>query len=324
MGSGRQGDGSGSRVSRVCTEAVPAADRFDFWRSLFDPVQIDLPDPARADGFRGEYATCVGSDGVVLTDLRCEATLSVFPKDPAEHVLLSGLVAGDMAARDGGDRSALARPGRLQLMDPSGGELVSAGHWNIYLALPRAMASDFLGRCEPGVLDLAPTPLAGLLWSHMQGIAAHGDAMSEEEVAAAMQAATAMACVVLRQTARDLVSAPPADGNAATILAARQFISAHRHRPRLTADHVAQAVNCSRSHLYRIFASRGLSVADALRDSRLVHGRDLLNDGHEVGDVALACGYADASSFGKAFRRRFGLSPRDARALGAHARAEVG
>jgi AraC-like DNA-binding protein len=35
----------------------------------------------------------------------------------------------------------------------------------------------------------------------------------------------------------------------------------------------------------------------------------------DIGDVSLRCGYADLSAFGKAFRRRFGISPRDWRAM---------
>lgn len=310
MGEDQRGAGWTPRLSRIDTRTVAPDQRFDLWRSLFQPVHIDLPDPTRANDFQGRCAACIGTDGVLLTELQCDATVSAFPRAQADHVLLSGLVAGDLAARDGGDNRMRAHSGRLHLMDPSGGgELVSGGHWNIYLAMPRAMVADALGRPSIGVSDLPDTPLAGLLWSHMQGIIRHGDAMSGEETTAAMQAASAMALVVLRQMGRGTLQSDTADTEADTLLAAQQFMTAHRHRPRLTVDHVARAVGCSRARLYRVFAARGLSVADQLRDSRLIHGRILLADGQEVGDVALACGYADASSFGKAFRRRFGMPP---------------
>jgi len=61
-----------------------------------------------------------------------------------------------------------------------------------------------------------------------------------------------------------------------------------------------------------VFATQQLAVSGYLRDVRLEHAAALLRTakgGVSIGNTALACGYADLSAFGKAFRARFGASP---------------
>lgn len=67
-----------------------------------------------------------------------------------------------------------------------------------------------------------------------------------------------------------------------------------------------------RAGLYRMFERRGLAVADRIRIARLNHACALMRDPTlDIGEVALRCGDADLSAFGKAFGRRFGMTPRD-------------
>jgi AraC-like DNA-binding protein len=106
-------------------------------------------------------------------------------------------------------------------------------------------------------------------------------------------------------------------GREAHLAAAKLYLEAHCGIPDLTAERVAQALHCSRSQLYRLFAESGLSVGGYLRDLRLDRAAMLLqtaNSDVSVGSIALGCGYTDLSAFGKAFRARFGASPSEWRA----------
>jgi AraC-like DNA-binding protein len=139
--------------------------------------------------------------------------------------------------------------------------------------------------------------------------------MDAEESAAAMAAMSGVALACLGRFARerrDDAADPAEAADEALVAAARAFIAAHGDSPHLTAALVAAAIGCSRTRLFGVFQARGLSVADAIRTARLGHARALLRDGAlDIGEVALRCGYSDGSAFGKAFRRAFGLSPRD-------------
>ena len=71
------------------------------------------------------------------------------------------------------------------------------------------------------------------------------------------------------------------------------------------------ALGCSRAQLYRAFNQHHDSIADHLRRLRLKAACALLARGSEnrIGQIAFDCGYTDPAAFGKAFRRRYGVSP---------------
>ncbi len=71
-------------------------------------------------------------------------------------------------------------------------------------------------------------------------------------------------------------------------------------------------------HFHRIFAMHmGESVASYVRRVRLERaGRKLRMGAVDITEVALAAGYDTHAAFGKAFKRQFGLSPSEFRALG--------
>ena len=67
--------------------------------------------------------------------------------------------------------------------------------------------------------------------------------------------------------------------------------------------------------LHNLFRDDGRTVSQYLKVARLERARELLQRRHapdvSVTDVALACGYSNMSQFSTAFRRAFGLTPRD-------------
>lgn len=88
------------------------------------------------------------------------------------------------------------------------------------------------------------------------------------------------------------------------------YIQAH-FREKVTLDQVAQAASVSRNTCLNAFRRvLGLSPIEYLINQRLEHALHLLltND-LPVAQVAETCGFGDASYFGKAFRKKTGLSP---------------
>ena len=105
---------------------------------------------------------------------------------------------------------------------------------------------------------------------------------------------------------------------AAQMLIRRQLTSHH-----LNPELIARQLNCSRAHLYRVFAARGESVAKYLRELRLQRAHELLEllellagdniRKQQIGDIAYRCGFEDPVHFARMFRQRFGLTPRRVR-----------
>ena len=87
--------------------------------------------------------------------------------------------------------------------------------------------------------------------------------------------------------------------------------------PRLDVATLARAVGVSRSRLYDAFAERG-GVASAIRDARLERVRLHLGAPaarhRTLQEIAFGCGFTEYATFTRAFRRRFGIPPNDARA----------
>lgn len=85
----------------------------------------------------------------------------------------------------------------------------------------------------------------------------------------------------------------------------------------VTVPDLAARHGISVDTLERAFrAELGVSPGRFLRQLRLQHGRALLeHSGLPVREVAQACGYADQSTFTRAFRGEFGMTPLEVRAL---------
>lgn len=90
------------------------------------------------------------------------------------------------------------------------------------------------------------------------------------------------------------------------------YIDAHQD-VRLHLDEVARAAGMSVSALQRLFhAAQGTSVLEFARTRRLQRAREALAAGHvTVTEAALAAGYTSPANFATAFKRQFGLSPKD-------------
>lgn len=112
---------------------------------------------------------------------------------------------------------------------------------------------------------------------------------------------------------------PPAKQNTyeTRILRVIDHIHDHATEP-LSLDDLADVACFSRFHFHRVFRGMtGQTVAEAIRNARLNRATGMLRAEHSVAEVALACGYMDATSFSRAFSTAFGIPP--ARFREAHA-----
>ncbi len=94
----------------------------------------------------------------------------------------------------------------------------------------------------------------------------------------------------------------------------RDFVVAHLDRD-LTIDLIAAEVGASASTIQRHFKEQsGMTIFDFVRQSRLEAARAaLVHDGIQVSRAAHLAGYNNISSFTTAFRKAYGMTPKQVR-----------
>jgi len=133
----------------------------------------------------------------------------------------------------------------------------------------------------------------------------------------------AAACLAPSRARREMAAATI---DASLLLRARAHIEGRLADEALSPDSVALALGLSRSALYRVFAPLG-GVSGYIQARRLAKVKALLADpreGRRISELAYLHGFADEAHFSRAFRRTFGISPREWRAERGGARASAG
>lgn len=116
-----------------------------------------------------------------------------------------------------------------------------------------------------------------------------------------------------------LGDAPGLDGSIKSerLRQARTCIESNIGNPLLNPERVAAACQMSVRALHYLFKGTGQSVSDYIWERRLQRCREALQMPAQrrltVTEIALAAGFNSMSHFSSAFRRRFGVTPSDAR-----------
>lgn len=99
--------------------------------------------------------------------------------------------------------------------------------------------------------------------------------------------------------------------------AVKKYVRNHTDAP-LNRHVLAQLAGFSVPQLHRVFAAtEGECIASYVRRVRLERAAQKLRAGAvDISEVALAAGYHTHAAFGKAFKRQYGMSPAEFRALG--------
>lgn len=88
----------------------------------------------------------------------------------------------------------------------------------------------------------------------------------------------------------------------------------------LSIDGVAKRCGISPQYVRKLFRAEGTTFTDFVRNERLKRAWRRLTDPRcsrwSITAVALECGFADLSYFNRLFRRRYGMTPSDAKVLG--------
>lgn len=149
----------------------------------------------------------------------------------------------------------------------------------------------------------------------VRAVAAEADALGAPEFEAACDR---IAELLRMAVAGRAAERPPVPGNLAAVEAVvRRYVRAHATDPGLTGRVMAQELGWSLRQIQLALQRAGTTPRALIREERLRLVRDRLRDpadrGVSITDLAHAAGFSSAGALSTAFRRRFGVSPRELR-----------
>lgn len=126
---------------------------------------------------------------------------------------------------------------------------------------------------------------------------------------------TALVSAMIRSESESAAVLP--ETNESLLVSLQNFITMNLSDPELSPALVASAHFISRRRLYEIFEAVNDSPADAIRRMRVTAAAQAIREPQQnrsFSDIAFSLGFADATTFTRAFRRYLGCTPREWRA----------
>lgn len=298
------------------TAALPAGKGRAIWQESQSRF-YDLQDQSAAEAFSANI-NIWNISGLILTSGefsgdRLLRTLRRARSDGFDHYTFLLHRRGQWVANDG-ERQVESGPGRICSIDfaqPILSEV--ADNDSVTLTLPR----DFLDEVLPP-FDMHCLLLDGvrgsMLYDFLLSLPPRVGQTNGPDAPHLAQAIRHMVAACLSPS-RDAADRAQSQIDGVLLQRAKKQIDAHLHQPEWSAQDLAAELRLSRSTLYRVFEPYG-GVAECIRERRLARAHILLADRNEprtVGDIALACGFQNDTSFSRAFRRAFGYAPSEAR-----------
>lgn len=303
------------------TEAVEEKRAFDFWRSTVmsaaDLERLDLDRP-----FSASRMIATSPHGGVFHTVSRPFSLERTPN----HVRRDGrgevgilLVLKGRGYIEQGYNGSLLNAGDISFQTwarPGGGGGLSDFE-EIRLIVPRATFLSQIGNLPDFAgSKIEAGPLNELYAAYMRAFAASVPNMTEAETGIAIESALHLL--------RGIVNGHAARADAELSTNALRSLALARierclHDPEFGPVSLAVDLRVSRSRLYAAFAG-GEGIAATIRNARLDRAHDRMvrarKAGLKIAPIMASCGFTDPAAFSRAFRQRFGLSPRDFLAQG--------
>jgi AraC-like DNA-binding protein len=310
-----------------CADVPPGA-FVDYWRQVsrdtFGPAELrPAGSPQRLlVGEVGPVRVAEMTTGGVEQSAPCEGTRSrtVVRRAGQESYGVHLVLRGQMVIEQDG-RQCRIRPGDFALLDMS-----RPARW-------AASAERFVALMFPRVLlPVSPDDVAGLTAVRIPGDTGTGalfasltgrlaDRLDDYGEIDGIHVGTAVLDLLAASlTARSEGArpGPPDERQRVLLMRIHAFIEERLADPALTPGVIAAAHHISVRYLYKLFETRGESVAGRIRRRRLEQCRrhliDPTSSDRSVGAIAAAHGLTNAGHFSRTFKMAFGLSPRDYRA----------
>lgn len=313
-----------SRIDRssFSTASLPVDQRFPAWREsisvLFD---VSVPKSSNTDHFNANMNSYLINGQCLLSV--CEAGSQAFERsalhiaaDGMDYYLLQVLLKGSQRVQRLG-QEWIFQPGSILLIDlMSAHQAQCQGFSTLNLVIPRYLLAPHLQRPDvhgSRVIN-ADEALVALLGNHLKMFYGAMDSLSAEQAGLMIAPTIGLVAGVLNGC-MDSAQGTVESVNTVMLMRAKSEIE-RQLQQELTVDSLAVQLSVSRATLHRMFECFG-GVRSYIQERRLRRCAESLTLGRfnqwRVCDIAYHWGFKSEAHFSRAFKQRFGMSPRQAR-----------
>jgi AraC-like DNA-binding protein len=306
--------------STVSTGTLPAHQQFDAWCSWFQPVFTVDPNGKETEGFLARCTTWTLDTAllcrVATPAIKVRRDSAMIRRDHLDHWNIAVGLGGAATGLEAGYQNHTVPSGVpfiLSLGNAVSSERAADERVQLYFTRDQFPSLNLL-------LDHASghplnTPLGHLLADFMLLLERNLPAMNAEDQPGLNAAVRAMLAACISPT-RDRLAEAKMLTQVTQMERIRVAVRRRMASPRLGPAMLCRDVGVSRSQLYRILESEG-GAARYIQHFRLQEAFARLGDAtvhSTVATIATDHGFCDASSFSRAFRREFGVTPTEVQA----------
>jgi AraC-like DNA-binding protein len=317
-------DAPAPEFMRYSSDDVPARDRFAVWREVVGPTFLrlevsDVPHhPFRSSG------TLLALPGLGIqwadnSGIRMDRTRGSIA-DGSDDLILPLVTDGRHFASQRGRETALDQRETALLSSADIGSVTCASRSRaIVLRLPRAP----LAAMVPGLDDMIGRPISRkspsltLLANYVELMRANAAPARSALQRLAVAHVYDLIAISLDAAPDDRETARRRGVRAARLRAVKADVLANLGSIDLSATAVADRHAVTPRYLHMLFEAEATTFSQFVLGARLAAAHRMLGDQRHdhltIGAIAYAAGFGDLSYFNRAFRRRYGMTPREAR-----------
>lgn len=303
---------------------VLKGERYEVWREGMSCIfAVDADKDVREEGFQAEMDTYrLGPLLLSRTSTlrqKWKRTSREIARDGMDHYMIQLFSEGTMAGERGEDVLSVAKEALIVFDLAHEINSMTTDFENLSVVVPRRLLSPKLSSPESQhmrVLTEVENPIVPILIGQIVSLVKMASRLPESASSnLAEQTVNLISACLNVGHERDSASMS-IDLAAMQMTRARSVIENNLGQIDLNADMVAKMVGVSRSRLYEMFEPHG-GVASYMRERRIYRAHMILNrpDARNlpIYDLALQVGFSNASAFGRAFKKRYNMTPAELR-----------